>query len=398
VKCERTGQTSKEILTPQKAGIKLKLQRAKGKSGFKNGFTFCLLPFAFCLLCSCGKPGAPIPPARLTERATDLTAIQRGAKILLTWSLPSLTTKEGDSSYIARVDVYRLRERRDEEPVLDSVDFETDAEIVGVLDRATIEAQAQTIGNLQFTDSVNPTQTPANMRWRYAVRYINKRGQQAAFSNSVAIDPVVIVTLQPTDVEASNQGQGEVLIEWQSAAANTDGSTPATVVGYNLYRVRANRKLERSKPLNDEPITETKFIDRTFQYKNEYTYFVRALSQGTTGLIESADSELITFTPVDTFVPPAPDPVSIASANGTISLFWPTSSAPDVAGYFVYRAESENAEEKDWVKLNAQPVKEVTFHDTGVSIDKKYFYRVTAIDHFKNESPPSRPMGETAHP
>jgi hypothetical protein len=359
---------------------------------------YLLLATSLVLLAGCGKPGAPIPPARLTERATDLTAIQRGAKILLTWSLPPLNNKEGDSSFISRVDIYRLREQRAEEPVLDSLDFETDAEIIGVLDRATIEAQAQTFGNLQFADSVNPGQALANVRWRYAVRYINKRGQQAAFSNSIAIEPVGLIALQPTDVEARNQGQGEVLIQWEAAAANTDGSTPAAVVGYNLYRVRANRKLERGRPLNDEPITETKFLDRTFQYKNEYTYFVRALSQGTTGLIESADSEFISFTPVDTFAPPAPDPVSIASANGTMSLFWPTSSAPDVAGYFVYRTELENAEEKDWIKLNAQPVKEVTFHDTSVVIDKKYYYRVTAIDGFKNESPPSKSVNETAHP
>ncbi len=360
---------------------------------------FLLFTFYFLLFCSaCGKQGAPIPPARLTERANNLTAIQRGAKILLTWALPPLNLKEGDAAYIARVDIYRLRERRDEEPVLDSVDFETDAEIIGLLDRATIEAQAQTIGNLQFTDSINPAQPLTNTRWRYAVRYVNKRGQQAAFSNSVAIEPVAVIALQPTDVEASNQAQGEVLIQWRAAAANTDGSTPAATVGYNLYRVRANRKLERGKPLNEEPLTETRFIDRTFQYKNDYTYFVRALSQGTTGLIESADSELISFTPVDTFAPPVPDPVSVASANGTISLFWPTSSAPDVTGYFVYRSESETAEEKDWLKMNSQPVKEVTFHDTKVVIDKKYFYRVTAIDNFKNESPPSKPVGETAHP
>jgi fibronectin type 3 domain-containing protein len=150
--------------------------------------------------------------------------------------------------------------------------------------------------------------------------------------------------------------------------------------------------------LNDEPLIEPRFIDRTFQYKNEYSYLVRTLSQGGSGLIESDDSDLITFTPVDTFAPPAPDPVSVASANGTISLFWPTSPAPDVIGYFIYRTETEEAGENDWLKLNAQPVKEVTYHDTKVVIDKKYFYRVTAIDNFKNESPPSKLVSETAHP
>jgi fibronectin type 3 domain-containing protein len=401
VNCDGSGQVVETEFRKQRAGTILKRQKAKGHPDYKNGFAFCLLLFALCLLpflCACGKPGAPIPPARLTERATDLSAIQRGPKIILNWSLPALNKREGESSYIARVEVYRLIERRDEEPVLDSIDFETAAATIGELDRATIEALAQTTGNLQFTDSINAGQPSADVRWRYAVRYFNKRGQKAAFSNTVVIEPVAVIAAQPTALRAANQGQGEVLIEWNGAATNIDGSTPAAVVGYNLYRVRANRKLDRGKPLNEEPITDTKYIDRTFQYKNEYTYLVRTLSQGISGLIESADSELVNFTPVDTFAPPAPDPVSIASANGTISLFWPTSPAPDVTGYFIYRTENQGGEENDWVKLNGQPVKEVTYHDTNVAIDKKYFYRVTAIDNFKNESPPSKAVSETAHP
>ncbi|MEW6126622.1 MAG: fibronectin type III domain-containing protein [Acidobacteriota bacterium] len=357
------------------------------------------MPFAFCLFFSaCGKPGNPIPPARLTERATDLAAIQRGAKILLTWSLPPLNKKETDANHIARVDVYRLTERPDEAPVLDAVEYETDAEIIGVLDRATIEAQAQTVGNLQFTDSINPNQARANLRLRYAVRYVNKRGQQAAFSNTVALELVAVVAAPPGNLQATNKGQGEVLIEWAPSATNVDGSTPSAVAGYNLYRVKANRKLDRGKPLNDEPLTDSRFIDRTFQYKTEYAYVVRALSQGRNGLIESADSEVVNFTPIDSFAPSTPEPVSIASANGTISLFWPSSTESDVVGYFIYRAESEAADEMSWVKLNAQPVKETTFQDMRVTIDKKYFYRVSAVDTFQNQSPPSIIVSETAHP
>jgi fibronectin type 3 domain-containing protein len=150
--------------------------------------------------------------------------------------------------------------------------------------------------------------------------------------------------------------------------------------------------------VNSEPLTEARFVDRRFQYRTEYAYMVRALSQGTTGLIESADSELSIFTPIDTFRPASPDPVSAASANGIISLFWPTSPEPDVIGYNIYRAESADESENDWIRLTPQPLSDVTtYSDDRVVIGKRYFYKVTAVDRFENESLPSRVVNSVAN-
>jgi hypothetical protein len=374
------------------------LQKMRAGSNKTCSFAFCLLPFAFCLFFSaCGKVGAPIPPARLTERAADLATIQRGSKILLSWSAPNLAKNEKDTSYVARVEIYRLLEKQNQEAVLDAEEYEAEAQIIGFLDRAQIEAQVQTLGHLEFSDTVNLNQAQANTRLRYAVRYINKRGQQAAFSNSVALVPAALIALEPTNLEIAGQKQDEVTIQWDEPSTNVDGSSPASVAGYNLYRVKPNRKIAR-ETLNSEPITTTSFVDRTFQYKNEYTYIVRTLSQGVNGLIESADSKSLTFLPLDTFAPIAPNPVSIASANGTISLFWPSSPEKDVVRYNIYRATTEDAGEKDWLKIGTVEAKFVTFRDERVVIDNKYFYRVTALDRFDNESKPSSIVGETVHP
>jgi hypothetical protein len=362
------------------------------------------LPFAFCLLAAlclfftaCGKVGAPIAPPRLTERTGELSAIQRGSKILLSWPVPALAKNERDASYIDRVAIYRLAERRNQLPVLDAEDYEAEADEIGFLDRATIEALMNTLGHLEFSDAVNLRQAPSGIRLRYAVRYINKRGQQAAFSNTVAIEPVSLIASEPTNLRVVDPKQDEVIIEWDEPKTNVDGSNPAAVVGYNLYRVRSNRKITR-EALNSEPITETRFVDRTFQYKNEYTYIARALSQGVNGLIESVDSKPLTITPIDTFAPEAPNPVSVASANGVISLFWPGSPEKDVVRYNIFRATSDGAGEQDWVRIASVEAKYVTYRDEKVVIDNKYFYRVTAVDRFDNESKPSQVVSETAHP
>lgn len=351
------------------------------------------------LICdSCGKVGSPVAPARLTERTSNLSAIQRGSNIQLSWPAPTLVQNESSRLYISRVDIFRLTERRDEEPILDPDDYETAAQVVGFMDRAAIEAQSKTLGHLQFTDAINLTNSRdlSNARLRYAIRYANGRDQFAALSNTVAVEPTPGIALPPTELRVNAQ-QDAVILSWNPPSANIDGSSPASVVGYNVYR-RSARRDTNDSPLNGEPVAATTFTDARFQYLTEYVYSVRALSQGATGLVESADSEPLPYTPVDTFQPSAPDPVSIASANGTISLFWPTSSERDVIGYNIYRANSPDAQSDAWTRLNEQPVSTVTYRDERVVVDQAYSYRVTAIDRFNNESQPSRVVTETAHP
>lgn len=362
------------------------------------GFLVCALGVAL-ISAACGKVGAPVAPSRLTERTSGLAAIQRGASVLLSWPAPSLVKDESSRFYISRVDIHRLTEQRDQEPVLDPDDYEEAAKVIGVMDRAAIEAQMNTLKHLEFSDVVNLTNPRqlANTRLRYAVRYINKRGQAAAFSNTVAIEPAPGIAKPPTDLSMTAQDQDAITISWNAPAGNVDGESPASVAGYNVYRRPAKREFGGDL-LNSEPVGGTSYTDTKFQYLADYVYFVRALSQGANGMIESADSEPLSFKPVDTFRPSAPDPVSVASANGTISLFWPSSPEADVIGYNVYRAGAADAPEDDWIKLNDQPVTPVTFSDNRVVIDQAYSYRVTAVDRFGNESSKSRVVSETAHP
>ncbi len=49
------------------------------------------------------------------------------------------------------------------------------------------------------------------------------------------------------------------------------------------------------------------------------------------------------------------------------------------------------------MKSTPQPITTVTFRDDRVEIGRRYFYRVTAVDRFNNESTPSRTVSETAN-
>src|SRR6202521_4408287 len=61
------------------------------------------------VLSACGKRGDPHPPVPVIPQATsDLVVAQRGDKVLLSWSYPSMTTAGKSLGAIRRIVVYPL--------------------------------------------------------------------------------------------------------------------------------------------------------------------------------------------------------------------------------------------------------------------------------------------------
>jgi hypothetical protein len=362
--------------------------------------------FTLVVCASCGRSGLPSAPVHLNERTTNLEAMQRGSAVVLWWPSPPLGVKSYSRQYVDRIDIYKLIENRHQEPTIDPDEYLEKAQLIREYDRAEIERQARERGRIEFYDILDLTGDPnriADVRLRYAIRYVNKDGQEARFSNSVSIEPAPSVATSPTGLRAKAVAQGEIALTWNPPLTGVDGS-PARVVGYNVYRRmenETNKASDRLVPfeiLNKDPLLAPSFTDTKFRYLAQYEYMVRALSKGTGGLIESEDSDPIAFTAVDTFKPAAPNSVSIASGNGVISLFWPASPEAYVVGYNIYRAESKDAEAKDWIKLNQNLNASATFQDSTGRIGMRYYYRVTAVDRFKNESDPSNIVDEVANP
>jgi hypothetical protein len=90
-----------------------------------------------------------------------------------------------------------------------------------------------------------------------------------------------------------------------------------------------------------------------------------------------------------------PPPVAGLTANptgGGISLTWSPSSAPDVAGYLVYRSYSQH----EYEALTQDLVYETTYLDGDVLPGVSYSYSVTAVDYSGNESPLAQAVSATA--
>jgi hypothetical protein len=346
--------------------------------------SLCLSVF----LIACGKVGPPLPPIQRAPLYTEeLKVEQRGAHLIL--SFPFTRTSR---TQLQRIDVYRLVETLDEPGGLPEEIFSERASVIYSVLSDDIPLNSSVV---VYNDALDIRGEPQNKRYRYAVRMFNTDGQAARFSNYAKIEPLLNLALPPAGLTAK-QGETQIEIAWDPPAGNMNETSPATVVGYNIYR----REGGAFYKINADPLSEPHFIDRNFQFGANYQYMVRSLSfkPGAASLsesIESDDGPPFDHKPKDTFPPAPPKPVTIASINRLVSLFWPLSSEPDVVGYNIYRTEDESAPPEQWVKLNQDLHRTASFRDDHAQVDKKYFYQITAIDSFGNESARSEMVSET---
>ena len=354
-------------------------------------FAFCLFTFAFSLA-ACGKRRPPLPPVeRVPQRTELLSGVQRGNLVILSWPAPRRNAPDESVQSIRRIDVYRLAEGvRDPLPLTEE-EFNARSTLIGSVGAVEIDRAAET---LSYTDELSLTEP---VRLRYAVRYVNAAGQRAAFSNFLLIEPASSVSQPPVISATPEVKENAVVLRWQAPAANVDNTTPANLLGYNVYRSARSQNQPAETPLNARPVTSTTFADQTFRFGEEYEYVVRAVSLGTGGEpVESLNSNSVTAKPLDTFPPAPPGKLTAAGSNAPprMNLFFPTNSEKDLAGYNVYRSEEPDLP-KPWTKLNRNLLDRTTFQDEAVRTGRRYFYYVTAVDTAGNESKPSEVASDT---
>ncbi len=337
---------------------------------------------------ACGKRGAPLPPRERVDQRAEITGFQRGSEVILSWQMPARNASDSSLLNIARIDVYRLAEPLTAPQSIAEVDFASRSIVI-----ASIPIQDSDFGlkTLTYRDTLQFAGQP--VRLRYAIRYVNSAGQRAAFSNFFLYEPTARVASVPSELAASVR-QDAIHLTWQAPTANIDGSTPANILGYNVYR--SGSKTEAAKLLNPEPVIDTNFADQTFEFEKDYFYFVSAISAGTGGTpLESFESAIVTVSPKDTFAPSAPEAITLAATPTTISIFFPANPETDVVGYTIYRSTDPDTPLANWESLTLELLTTTTFLDSRVASGTTYYYYITATDRFKNVSPPSEVINET---
>ncbi len=343
--------------------------------------------FALLSGLSCGKRKPPLPPVEKIQQRGEISGLQRGKTVILTWTLPAKNPADGKTSGIVRADVYRLAEAVNSPLTLSAEEFASRSSLISTVpvgDSDFVVGKQIFIDNLEFTGQA--------VRLRYAIRFVNSSGQKAAFSNFLLLESLAGTALPPTAL------QGEVLedkirLSWKSPTANVDNSTPANIIGFNIYRTETGG----ATLLNKSPVTVENYNDVPFEFEKKYQYFARTISLGTDGeMVESGDSNVFEISAKDNFKPQPPASLTIAAAPKNLSIFFAANREMDIAGYKVFRSTDASLPKSEWRLLNAELLTTNTFQDLTIESGTMYFYYITAVDRAGNVSDPSEIVSETA--
>jgi hypothetical protein len=313
------------------------------------------------LLAGCGYTGDPLPPAlNIPEKITDLTGIQRGARVFVAFTPSLMSTDrmllkelrsvelrigpipEGDFSLEAWLPSSRLIENVPAKGERTEVDFAV-TELVG---RATL----------------------------VAVRAVGPSGRPGEWSNLLPLR-IVEPPARPNGFRAESHPRGAVL-RWDAAKA-PEGAA------WRVYRLAPEEKSAQMVA----QVTSPEWVDPAAEEGKEYAYSLQLVVPSGTGEAESELSEVVRHTPIDRFPPAVPQALEAIPGVSTIELTWERSPESDTAGYVIFRAQGD----AELQRLSG-PVSDPSYSDNQVESRKTYRYAVAAIDRKGNLSRQSEPI------
>jgi len=353
------------------------LMRSPADGCFVRSRTPWLLWLCLLLLAACAKTGDPHPPVALVPKpATDLAARQYSDQVLLTVSMPSENTDGSPVAPVAEIQVLRCAESdRATGAAIPESDFLKRAALISSVssDRVGDYLHDKT---LLFRDELSFSDRSIIYRaaFRYAVRFFNRKKQSAGLSNQVFIAPVPIPP--PPKGLSAEVAQEYVTVHWNPPTENIDGSRPARIAGYRIYRTEDPKNFPPA-PLNSELVQKPEYEDRTFQFDKTYFYAVSVVASRENPYAESLPSVAATVITRDVFPPGAPQNLNGVPAEGVVLLLWGSPPDTDVAGYRIYRKEEGAAA---FERLQSELVTILSYRDANVRAGGKYIYRVTAVD------------------
>ena len=302
------------------------------------------------LLSGCGYVGDPLPPAlNIPERVSDLRAVQRGDRIIVDYTLPTLTT---EGLPIRKGTAVELRIGPTAEP------FEIDRWAATAL---TVEPQEK--GHAEA-----PARNWYGREVVVGVRMVTDQDRASEWSNLVTISVAPPLTT-PANVRAVPHPKG-IRLTWE--APDSDA------------QFRISRRSEDEKQASVvATVSAREYIDGAVTVGKRYEYSVHSIL----GNRQSEVSSVGAVTAADVFAPSAPAGITAVASLNTIELGWQGNTEGDLAHYRVYRGEAEGA-----LSPLADKVEGPAYSDKQITSGKIYRYAVSAIDTAGNESDKTPPV------
>lgn len=308
---------------------------------------------AALVLTGCGYIGSPLPPlANVPAPVAELAAVQRDARIIVRFRLPTTTTEDVTIKSPLKLDL-RIGAAAD-----------------GPIHAGEWATQARPVPPGPVEGGVATYAIPS-AEWTgknvvIGARVIGANGKESNWSVLEAL-PVVPPPQKPAKPHIDNTAEG-LRLTWEGPPGD-----------FRIFRRAGDEKT--FSPLGD--VQESGWTDRTSEVGKPYTYIVQRIvklgvhTEAESGLSEESEVTI----PEDKFAPAAPTGVRASPAAGSVELSWDRNLEPDLAGYRVYRAVAGGKFEKI-AELSQVP----SYSDRAVESGKQYRYVVTAFDKSANES------------
>jgi len=348
-------------------------------------------------LAGCGMPGAPLPPSlNLPVPVTDLSAVRTGGQVALVWTMPTKTTDKVLLKGNIAVRVCRNQAADPRCSVAATLEFATGA-------AAT------------FNDTLFPELAAGPPRViTYFVELVNRKGRSAGLSNRAeTLAGEAPPALENLTAEMRKNG---VLLRW------TPVPNDSSPVAIRLVRRLLSPPVKKSdqgllaqppEPLEQSLLVEPAAhsdraphtcIDTSIRFGETYEYRAQRVDRvavdGSTLELAGPLSPPLRIEAINVFPPSAPKglaAVATVGENGAgpaIDLSWLPGTEADLAGYIVYRRDSDTS--AAWQRISpAQPVVGPGYHDSNVQPGRTYIYAVTAIDQDRRESARSDEASDT---
>lgn len=306
------------------------------------------------LLTGCGYVGDPQPPAlHIPMQVEDLSVVQRGESLRLTFTLPKLTTEGLGVTDPGEVDVRIGASPQGE--------FQADSWAAGATRVPADLTDASEAGTLSVEAKVGELAGKSAIA---LVRMAGKSGRWSAWSNPVAIT-VIQPLVRPRQLRAEGAAAG-IVLSWTGNAAQ--------------YRIYRKAETEQEFAVAGQS-NSASFTDRAAEFGKPYQYRVMGFQTAGNREAESETSDSLAVNIEDRFPPAIPTGLAGLVGVNSIELAWERSLEKDLRGYRVYRALGE----QEWQKI-ADLVESPSFGDRNVQPGAAYRYAVSAVDLLGNES------------
>jgi hypothetical protein len=300
------------------------------------------------LLAGCGRVGDPLPPViRIPEPVKDLAATQSGYNLILTWTNPPRYIDGSAATNLSRVQI-----RANASP-------------------ATI-ATVEVSGPGRPQSYAIPVGPAIGGERTFTVVVETVQGKLSDVSNAATITPVEVPGRIARLMAIPDQRR--IFLQWDKGQDHPDLADVYVITRADI-------------PSETATVTDTRFEDERYPAEKTVTYRVTAARRVEGRLVMGVGPQTIAVAVEDKTPPSVPAGLDIAQGDKGAFFTWEANAETDLAGYRVFRSDGGDAEFKALTEGLIQ---------TNLLFDPAYrpgfFYAVSAVDEFGNESARSAPF------